>query len=546
MIAQQRALVHVSNLNPSSSISTPYSLSLLSEYTHTLDSLPLDLSRNFADLRELDAVLSSSMASITAKIYALIDMIERGNTPKEERLWLLTEIAEEASRLKLGGEDKIRVASQAADNLKSHANHLRTLVELLPDFDPSTLNRKTTYPHVAPRSFMPPSGFESGRRRRANAGSLLVASAPDPSPAKRKRVVRDDDLDVGMSRSPRKDRAQEGGRSRNNARSRRTERAVSPSESLVSVTSHVPQGANNAANYHHTLSNSRASANGSSNNSRHATTNSNSKQRAVSSSTQSRGGRGHSNHTPLPADQYTAQHDHISSSHQQPNGASGVNGSGSRRNHNANGTTAANGGVSNGSAAATAARNQYAATPVSSTPSYSSRQNVVPPPTSQGHSFVPNGTAGAGGPGGVPSNAGYDPRGATDWAPLGAHQLEGPGMPVVRQQQQQPPNIQDTLDLNNNNNARGSKAAIDSADTMDADEVEDERYCYCGGVSYGEMIACDDEGCENEWFHLACIGLTTIPQGQWYCDTCSKKRNAHRPPRGGRRKNNNARSAKTS
>lgn len=32
---------------------------LLADYTDSLDSLPLDLTRNFSDLRELDAVLRS-------------------------------------------------------------------------------------------------------------------------------------------------------------------------------------------------------------------------------------------------------------------------------------------------------------------------------------------------------------------------------------------------------------------------------------------------------------------------------------------------------
>ncbi|GLB43516.1 putative chromatin modification-related protein [Lyophyllum shimeji] len=221
---------------PNDRFTTAYSLSLLSEYTHTLDSLPLDLSRNFADLRELDAVLSSSMASITAKINTLTAMIEQGTSPKEERLWLLTEIAEEAARLKLGGEDKIRVACQAADNLKHNMGHLRALAESIPGFDASTLNRKTTYPHVAARSYMPAVSLETGRRRRGGYGSLLT-SAPDPSPAKkRQRVQRDDDLDV--VRSPRKDKTQDAN-PRSRARARKNDRLASPSESIVSVTSHV-------------------------------------------------------------------------------------------------------------------------------------------------------------------------------------------------------------------------------------------------------------------------------------------------------------------
>lgn len=79
-------------------------------------------------------------------------------------------------------------------------------------------------------------------------------------------------------------------------------------------------------------------------------------------------------------------------------------------------------------------------------------------------------------------------------------------------------------------------------------------YCLCHQVSYGEMIACDktdvsfnykinfytffltliisrfvfDEiflfQCPIEWFHFACVGLTTKPKGRWYCPKCSTER----------------------
>jgi inhibitor of growth protein 3 len=196
-----------------SNLETIHALAHLSEYTHTLDSLPLDLSRNFADLRELDAVLSSSMSIIIKKITSLTEMIEQGRASKEERLWLLTEIAEEASRLKLGGEDKIRVACQGGDNLKSNMVHLKMLAGSIPGFDPAIANRKTVYPHVAARSFMPSMSLESGRRKRGGYSSLLV-SALDPSPAKKRRAPRDDDLEL---RSPKKDRAIP---TENNSRSR--------------------------------------------------------------------------------------------------------------------------------------------------------------------------------------------------------------------------------------------------------------------------------------------------------------------------------------
>lgn len=53
-------------------------------------------------------------------------------------------------------------------------------------------------------------------------------------------------------------------------------------------------------------------------------------------------------------------------------------------------------------------------------------------------------------------------------------------------------------------------------------------YCLCHQVSYGEMIGCDNELCPIEWFHFACVGLTTKPKGKWFCPKCSmelKKKN---------------------
>lgn len=60
----------------------------------------------------------------------------------------------------------------------------------------------------------------------------------------------------------------------------------------------------------------------------------------------------------------------------------------------------------------------------------------------------------------------------------------------------------------------------DDASSNVQDEDEDEEigpdeplYCYCNGVSYGEMVACDAGDCEKEWFHLECAGLKVAPRG---------------------------------
>ena len=46
-------------------------------------------------------------------------------------------------------------------------------------------------------------------------------------------------------------------------------------------------------------------------------------------------------------------------------------------------------------------------------------------------------------------------------------------------------------------------------------------FCICGrGEDYDDMIACDNEKCSKEWFHISCVGLKSIPQGKWVCLNC--------------------------
>lgn len=187
-----------------------YSLSLLSEYAHTLDALPLDLSRIFADLRELDAVLTSTVSSITAKILRLIEMIENKETvTNESRLWLLGEIAEDAAKVRPGAEDKIRIATQAADALQTQASHLTMILRHLPEYDTTTLMRRTVYPHVSSKPHTVPP-FESGRRRRVATGGGLLLGSGDGSPNKRRRIVQEEDMEYGTAKTPRRDKPTDG------------------------------------------------------------------------------------------------------------------------------------------------------------------------------------------------------------------------------------------------------------------------------------------------------------------------------------------------
>ncbi|KAJ5168225.1 Zinc finger PHD-finger [Penicillium canariense] len=58
----------------------------------------------------------------------------------------------------------------------------------------------------------------------------------------------------------------------------------------------------------------------------------------------------------------------------------------------------------------------------------------------------------------------------------------------------------------------------------DEDEDHEPRYCYCNEVSFGEMVACDNDACPREWFHLSCVGMTKPPgkNVKWYCNECKE------------------------
>jgi inhibitor of growth protein 3 len=300
-------------------------------------------------------------------------------------------------------------------------------------------------------------------------------SAPDPSPPKRKRVTREED-DILPQRTPRKEKAVDAAaRPRNGGRAKKNERGASPTESLLSVTSHIPTHATNGS------SRVGATANG------------------------SRGGG--NNPAPPPNKRSRPSTNHVTA-HSTSSDPS------ARLEHHAN--NAANGNP---------------------------RREIfnAPPSSSSSHPSLP-----------LPYGAGagnlhsYDlphhPVAAGDWLP--PHQLEGPGMPVARGQSAHPVVLASSVAHASMPAPAAVSAGADTpADGGDGEgEGDDKTYCFCDGISYGEMIACDDAGCEREWFHLACIGLTVPPDGTWFCETCRAKRNAKRGGRGGKRRAGGARS----
>uniref|UniRef100_D3TP42 Inhibitor of growth protein n=1 Tax=Glossina morsitans morsitans TaxID=37546 RepID=D3TP42_GLOMM len=81
------------------------------------------------------------------------------------------------------------------------------------------------------------------------------------------------------------------------------------------------------------------------------------------------------------------------------------------------------------------------------------------------------------------------------------------------------------IDLDDSEKESCHTAATHPSDVLDMPvDPNEPTYCLCHQVSYGEMIGCDNPDCPIEWFHFACVGLTTKPKGKWFCPKCTQDR----------------------
>ena len=70
-----------------------------------------------------------------------------------------------------------------------------------------------------------------------------------------------------------------------------------------------------------------------------------------------------------------------------------------------------------------------------------------------------------------------------------------------------------------------SASARPSASPEPDNEAEDSTpYCFCHQPSYGDMVACENDSCPFEWFHLKCVGLRETPGEEevWFCPACTE------------------------
>jgi hypothetical protein len=48
-------------------------------------------------------------------------------------------------------------------------------------------------------------------------------------------------------------------------------------------------------------------------------------------------------------------------------------------------------------------------------------------------------------------------------------------------------------------------------------KTDEGSYCLCRSVWCNGMVACSNEDCKIEWYHLGCINLWQKPVGKWVC-----------------------------
>lgn len=467
----------------------------LAAYADALDALPLDLTRSFSDLRELDAVLGSHLNSLTARLNHLTALIEDPDVDQGQRLLALKEVAEEARAYKMGGEDKIRVALNTAETIISHTDYIDALDNQLDRFpEISTLLNPTK--HLKLEQYYVPGQLKDRKLLASldnHAGATGGASAAEVNGAggsKKKKVAAN--VAAAASAAGKGHKAVEtasvtgstaGAGAASNSKKRKAisgaaATASTSSTSKVAKTSAAGKGDEDV----------KTAANGSSSHKKKT-------DGAAASGNSSKANQANSN-TRLPR----AAHAHSGYTEDDEEGLSANRKDGSSRRGDADDSSASRSRNSRTArtVAASASNNALDASDEElDDPDAEDEEEPASKTKSRSRATARTG------------NTNSRSRGAAAAAAAAAASPH----------------------TGSNSASRADSPASNVGTGDDADEA---RYCFCNNVSYGDMIGCDDDDCEREWFHLGCVGLTKPPQGTWYCEACLERRAAN--GRGGKGK----------
>lgn len=82
----------------------------------------------------------------------------------------------------------------------------------------------------------------------------------------------------------------------------------------------------------------------------------------------------------------------------------------------------------------------------------------------------------------------------------------------------------DSHDMRNSSQSKRFKSDKDNHIDEFLVDPSEPVYCICRQVAFGDMVQCDDEECEIEWFHYPCVNIFKTPKNKWLCPTCTAKR----------------------
>ncbi|GAA5830149.1 hypothetical protein JCM11251_006897 [Rhodosporidiobolus azoricus] len=507
---------------------------LVSAFTDALDSLPPSLTRSLSDLKELDAVLNSSLQTITDKLRLLREMMhtpepgtkeagDASSKPKYtplDRLKLLREVADDARVFRLGGEDKIRVATNTCETISTHTSHLSTLSTLLLSFLPAHLLPHLpapSAPHGYPQSNTSLRGrydYSAARHpgqgsttrlggalgmvrehydlTRGNSAGRTVSGAAGGKKraAQIDYSIYGDDYGVGGSRGAAGKDKDPSQRHPNQYTKKRMQAAAvggyggaSPA-GLGGIGGAVSAAATNAASGAYSMPQ-------------------------------------HQHYQYQPQSQYGAADVAKDKRRREESGAGGggaaaisVAGQGSR----AGSVGAGQGGqyYVDEYAQQRAGTGAKRKTEDVAGGNKRRKKGAADSPDPAARTLPASAFTSTANLAGASSRA---PRRQNSTSTRGGDEPPSPAPAAAVAQQYVP--------------AAGIPGAEEEFVEMEGDDEQDKTlYCFCQRVSFGEMIACDAPDCEHEWFHLPCVGLKSIPDGRWFCDEC---RRTHKAGKKGRR-----------
>lgn len=471
----------------------------LAAYADALDALPLDLTRSFSDLRELDAVLGSHLNSLTARLNHLTALIEDPDVGQGQRLLALKEVAEEARAYKMGGEDKIRVALNTAETIISHTDYIDALDAQLDRFpEISALLNPTK--HLKLDQYYVPGSLKDRKlitSLDSHAGAIGSSGAADVNGAggsKKKKVgthVAAASAAGGKSHKASDTASVAGstaGGASSNSKKRKAISGAAVGGSSTSAGSKVAKSSGSGKGDEDV----KSAANGASTHKKKTDGSSH----AAGSGSKSSSHAANSN-TRLPR----AAHAHGIYTEDDEEGPNGRKDGASRRGA---------AGDADESSASRSRNSRAVRTATTTQRSDDDDEELDDPDADEEEEAMRSSTSKsrsrAGRSGAANSSTSRARGGAASAAANSPH----------------------------TGSTSASRADSPASAADGGDDADEARYCFCNNVSYGDMIGCDDDDCEREWFHLGCVGLTKPPQGTWYCEACLERRAAN--GRGGKSK----------